>query len=66
VYLSGESFSLKPFSSIKDVHLYNKSPLSFSSIDGFDLETRQSLMNGLAKNTFKAFIGQLSDIDYAG
>jgi hypothetical protein len=24
------------------------------------------LMNGIAKNSFKAFIGQLSDIDYSG
>lgn len=66
MYISGESFSLKPFSDIKDVHLFNKSPLSFSSTEGFDLETRQHLMNGIAKNSFKAFIGQLSDIDYSG
>jgi hypothetical protein len=64
VYLTGES--LPAFEVDNKVRIIKKRPFSFSSPFAPDLETKQHLMNGLQLNQFSSFIGQLSDVDYAG
>ena len=66
IFVSGESTSLSPLANLRNARLFQKPPLSFAAPDGYDLETRQHLLNGLKHNQFSVFVGQLSDIDYAG
>jgi len=41
-----------------------KPSFSFAVSDGFDLETKQHILNGFQLDSFDLFFGQLSDLDY--